>query len=160
MPIPRIYAPEVCPLDGYDSLSIAVLQNSTDADMADWNNGGLGGIDCPKCAKLRAPKVVRGRRAKAPAVNPQASSPAIYCADCQKARSRFGTALVAFFGTNSGDMDFSTPSAALVTMDRDDLPAEIVMWLFLLPQTVRARRFGDLEKNLLSSLTTPTTPRS
>ena len=160
MPIPRIYAPEVCPLEGYADHSIAVLQNSTDADMAAWNAGNLGVPDCPACAKLSVPKVVRGRRAKTPTPISHPPSPMVYCPRCAKTRATYGPALVTFFGANTLDLDFSTPEVALATLDRDDIPAEIVMWLMLLPGTVRARRFGDLEKNLLSSLTTPTPPRS
>ncbi len=151
MPIPRIYADEACPLEDYESFGIRVLQNSTDAEWRDWLLGNLGTPDCAACAALRQPRATRGKRGK-PAEGP---NPAAYCPACQEARERFGRAGHAFFGPGTPDLDFSSPHAALVTLERDDLPSELLMWLMLLPGAVRGRRAEQLAGNLTRSLMSP-----
>jgi hypothetical protein len=150
--ITPIYVEETCPLEGYEELSVHVLANSTVRQFEGWRSGHLGGTDCPQCAKLSAPKVVRGRRAKAPAANPQASSSTVYCPACTAARAAFGQAVVAFYGPTLLGHDVSTPDAALALFDSDDLlPSEIVIWLQLVPGAVRNRRQETLLGNLISS---------
>jgi hypothetical protein len=152
MPIPRIYADETCPLEDYESFKLRVLQNSTDAEWRDWLQGGLGTPDCPDCAALRQPPVARGKRSKQPT---QAPNPAAYCPTCTEARVRFGRAGHAFFGPGTPDLDFSGPEAALATLERDDLPSELLMWLTLLPGVVRSRRAEQVAGNLTRSLMSP-----
>jgi hypothetical protein len=153
MSIPRVYVNEECPLEGYEALSVRVLANSTDADMALWNRGNLGVPGCAECAKAQRPP--RGKRAAAKAA--AAPAPEARCPRCTAAREAFGQALMRFFDGRVLDEPIATSASALALFDRDDIPAELVMWLFLLPQVVRTRRFEALEKNLYGSLTTPRT---
>ena len=154
MPIPRIYVQEPCPLDGYEELSVRVLANSTDAEWRAWAGAHIGIPGCEACKKLSAPPVRRGRRNKtAPA--PAADGPR-YCQACTAARQAYGQSIVTFYGPELCGHDVSTPAAALSLFDADDLlPSEIVIWLQLVPSTVRERRQESLLGNLISSSTTP-----
>lgn len=155
MPIPRIYINEPCPLEGYEDLTVRVLANSTDAEWRQWSLGNLGVPGCEQCAKLRAPKVARGKRraenAPAPAPDPNA-----FCPSCQAARQAYGQSIVTFYGPTLLEHDVSSPDRALDLFDRDDaLPAELVIWLQIVPSRVRERRQEQLLGNWTSSSTTP-----
>jgi hypothetical protein len=151
MSINPIYVQEVCPLEGYEALSVRVLANSTDKEWRQWAAGNLGLHGCEQCAKLNAPKVARGRRAKAPAPSQEPVAP-IYCPSCTAARNAYGQAIATFYGPTLLEHDVSTPAQALALLDRDDaLPSELVIWLQLVPSAVRQRRQETLLGNLISS---------
>ena len=158
MPIPRIHRTEVCPLEGYETLSVRLLVNPTGAEYADWTAGNLGLPECADCAALRTKPVPRGRRAR-PA-EPDADAPLIYCPRCTASRERFGRAAVALYGPRLLDMPCATPAEALALLGSDQLPGELLIWLMLLPESVIARRQDDLIKNLNGSATTPARSQS
>jgi hypothetical protein len=152
--IPRIHVDEICPLEGYEQLSVRVLANATDAEWRSWCDGNLGMPGCEACAKLNVPAVPRGKH-KTEAAPAPASAPR-YCPACTQARAQFGQALVTLYGPTLLGEDVSTPEAALALFDRDDaLPSEIVIWLQLAPGTVRSRRTETLLGNLTRSSTSP-----
>lgn len=144
-----IYSDETCPLDGYDGTAVRVLANSSDRQWQQWRAGHLGQPDCPACAKLANP-TPRGRKAARPA-----PAQPVYCQRCAAARAAYGQAIVTFYGPELLSHDVSTPEAALALFDSDDLlPSEIVIWLQILPGTVRSRRQETLLGNLIGSATT------
>jgi hypothetical protein len=132
-----IYKAEACPLEGYEDVTIEVLQNASNADMNRWLEGNLGTPGCDACQALRADA---------------GADPKARCATCAAARATFGAALVRFFRTPVGvPLAVSTPAAALATLDDEDLPTDLLTWLLLLPNAVRTRRLDELQKNLRSS---------
>ena len=125
---PRIYENQTCPLDGYEAYTFRVLVNPTGAEKTDWFYGNLGTEGCAACAALDG-----------------------YCPECQTARERMGRAAVAFYGqTKVAGFDFSTPEAALATLAQDDLPDELLAWLYMLPSALWTARSDDLKKRLTS----------
>jgi hypothetical protein len=150
--IPRIHVDETCPLEGYEALTVRVLANATDADWRGWCEGNLGTPGCAACKALNVPPVLRGKH-KAEAASIAAPS---FCPVCAQARAQFGQAIVTLYGPTLLGEDVSTPEAALALFDRDDaLPSEIVIWLQLVPGTVRNHRTETLLGNLTGSATTP-----
>jgi hypothetical protein len=140
---PRIYEDAKCPLDGYEALSFRVLVNPTGAEKNDWALGHMGIDGCEACAKLGTP---RGK---------QGSSSKKYCPACTEARDRMGRSAVAVYGPSQvPGFDFGTPESALATFGQADLPDELLLWLYMLPQALWAARNDDIKKKLTSFLTT------
>lgn len=134
--IPRIFVDEPCPLEGYGDLAVRVLANASDAAWRQWATGSLGTPGCPDCAALPD-----GQR----------------CPACTAARTLYGQAIVTLYGPTLLGHDVSTPEAALALFDDDAaLPSELVIWLQLVPGTVRQRRTEALLPNLTGSATTRT----
>lgn len=130
---PRLYDNQSCPLDGYEALTFRVLLNPTGAEKTDWFHGHLGIDDCAACAAL---------------------GDGVYCADCALARERMGRAAVSIYGKSQvAGFDFTTPDAALATLAQEDIPDELLSWLFLLPGTLWSARSDDLKKKLRSPST-------
>jgi hypothetical protein len=147
-PFPRIYSDQPCPLDGYEGYSFRVLLNPTGQEKTDWMQGNLGIEDCDDCAKLGTP---RGKQAS------DAPQSKRYCARCQGLRAQLGRATVAVYGTSHAEgFDFSTPESALATFSQDDLPDELLRWLYMLPAALWVARVDDLKKKLPTSLASPT----
>lgn len=145
--IPRIYRDEACPLEGYEGVSVRVLQNASDADMKLWHAGNLGQPSCADCAAART------EAQEAAAAQAQGD---VYCLSCAAARATFGEALARFYEGGQGtELDFTSPEAALASLDSRELPTELAYWLLMLPAAVRERRYAELEKNYRSSSTTP-----
>ncbi len=112
---PSLYENVTCPLDGYDAITVRVLVNPTGSVKNDWVFGHLGDLSCPECGM---------------GTDAYASDPRAYCPTCTQARQRFGRAFSAAYGeTRSAGLEFSTPEAALATLDSDALPDEFVSWL-------------------------------
>ncbi len=152
MSIPRITVDEPCPLDDYGGLSVRVLANSTDAAWKTWTAGTLGTPGCVHCAALWPTP------ADPPPTDPEPTpGERRFCPACTAARAAFGRSIVTFYGPTLLAHDVSTPERALALFDADDLlPSEIVIWLQLVPGTVRNRRQDALLSFLTSSSTTPT----
>lgn len=145
MAFPRLYDDQTCPIAGYEGYALRVLVNPTGAEKTDWALGHLGIDGCAECAKLQP---IAGT-SKTP-------TPRRWCAACAEARARLGRAAVAVFGTSHTEgFDFSTPENALATFAQD-MPDELLAWLYMLPASLWAARSDDLKKKLLPSLTTPT----
>ncbi len=126
MPFPRLYDDLTCPLVGYEGYSFRVLLNPTGQEKTDWARGHLGVEGCAECALER---------------------PGTYCADCSAARDRMGRAAVAIYGTSHTEgFDFSTPESSLATFAMDDLPDELLAWLYTLPINLWAARSESLKK--------------
>lgn len=140
---PRIYTDEPCPLDGYEGYRFRVLANPTGAEKTDWSLGHLGRDGCADCAELGTLTSKQGDATKT------------YCADCQEGRDRLGRASVAIYGTSHVEgFDFSTPEASLATFSQADIPDELLLWLYMLPQALWAARGEDVKKKLPRSLGT------
>jgi hypothetical protein len=149
MPLPRVYATEACPLEGYEALTVRVLANATDGEWKAWAAGNLGTPGCEACQKLSTPPVQRGKKT-APLVPVEPVRR--YCPACEAARAAYAQSIVLFYGPTLLGEDVSTPEAALALFDRDDaLPSEIVIWLELLPGAVRNARAESLLGNLTRS---------
>jgi len=132
---PRLYTTEECPIPGYEGFTFRVLLNPTGQEKTDWAFGHLGLENCPECAKLQ-----------------EAGAPKRYCAACAAARAQLGRAAVAVYGTSQvAGLDFSTPEASLASFGMDDLPDELLAWLYLLPAALWATRSDDLKKRLPGS---------
>lgn len=70
-------------------------------------------------------------------------------------RTAYGRALHAFYGTSeTAGLDFSTPEAALATIERDDVPDELVWWLLSLPDHIVERRRTLIREQLPKSFAT------
>jgi hypothetical protein len=70
-------------------------------------------------------------------------------------RAKLGRALHALYGTTRADVwDFTSPETALTTIERDDVPEEVIEWLLLLPGTVKQHRQALLVKELPTSYAT------
>jgi len=134
---PRIYTDQPCPLDGYEGYSFRVLANPTGAEKTDWALGHLGAQGCADCARLGT---VRGKGLR---------EPKRYCEACTTARAQLGRSAVAIYGTSRVDgFDFSNPEAALASFSMDDLPDELLAWLYMLPTALWAARSEDVKKKL------------
>lgn len=156
MGIPRIYVDEPCALDGYDSLSVRVLANSTEAEWRLWATGNLGTPDCAECAKLPAKTREDKEEEELGPLRAPSRPSREYCAACTAARAAFGQSIVTFYGPTLLEHDVSTEAAALALFDDDTaLPGEIVIWLQLVPGVVRNRRQEALLGNLIPFSTTP-----
>lgn len=139
MSFPRIYTEETCTLDGYSGYTFRVLVNPTGRDRDDWAFGGLGGGDCTACAALNAER--------------ETDAAPLYCEACTKARMRLGRAAHAIFGESSVDgLDFSSEAAALATFGSDDVPDELLGWLYRVPLYLWLKRGEDMKKKLPLSL--------
>jgi hypothetical protein len=154
---PRIYEDASCPLDGYEGYTFRLLCNPTAAEKTDWIMGHLGTDGCADCARSREQGTgdrQQGRKRDSEAV-PSGLSPVAYCAACQEARLRLGRGAVAVYGTSHVEgFDFSTPDASLATFELPDLPDELLLWLYMLPQALWAARQEDVKKKLPRSLAT------
>jgi hypothetical protein len=138
MNFPRIYVQEDLPA-GYDG-SLRVLANLTTREVEQWYAAGLGTPGCVECAKLRT------RPADAP------DPVLVYCPACTSARQSFGELASLIYGPKLLGEDVSTGDRALAFFDNDDaLPAELVAWLFVLPDSIRLRRTETIRKNARSS---------
>jgi hypothetical protein len=116
---PRIHEDATCPLPGYE--------------------GHLGISGCADCARLGT------QRGKAAKEQPERR----YCAACQEARERMARASMAIFGDSRVDgFDFSSPAASLATFERDDLPDELLLWLYMLPAELWAARIEAMRTKL------------
>jgi hypothetical protein len=132
---PRLYTTEACPLDGYEALSFRVLLNPTGAEKEDWAFGHVGITGCADCQAAR-----NGAGKK---------TGQVYCATCTEARARFGRALVTVYGTSAvAGFDFSSPDAALQTIEAADIPDELLGWLYTMPGAVWQQRRDDIAKKL------------
>lgn len=128
MNFPRIYVDEPLPA-GYDG-SVRVLANLTTKELMAWFGANLGIPGCPDCANAED-----GR-----------------CATCAAARAAFGASITLIYGPTLLGEDVSTPDKALAVFDNDDaLPAELVAWLYVLPDAIRERRVTTIRKNARSS---------
>jgi hypothetical protein len=135
---PRIHEDATCPLSGYEGYTFRVLANPTGSEKQDWSLGHLGIAGCPDCARLGTQ---RGKAAK--------EMERRYCAACQEARDRMARASMAIFGDSRVDgFDFSSPAASLATFERDDLPDELLLWLYMLPAELWAARIEAMKKQL------------
>jgi hypothetical protein len=135
---PRIHEDATCPLPGYEGYTFRVLANPTGSEKQDWSLGHLGIAGCPDCVRLGTP---RGKAAK--------EQERRYCAACQEARERMARASMAIFGDSRVDgFDFSSPAASLATFERDDLPDELLLWLYMLPAELWAARIEAMKKQL------------
>jgi hypothetical protein len=140
---PRIYDNVSCPLDDYEGYSFRVLLNPTRAEIDDWHLGHPGTEGCADCAKL---STARGK---------QGSATKKYCEACTEARDRLGRGAVAVYGTSHVDgLDFSTPESSLATLSQADLPNELLLWLYMLPDALWVARTEDMKKKLPRSLET------
>lgn len=127
---PRLYADEACPLPGYEGYVFRLLLNPTQAEINDWQLGALGGVTsgCADCTATT------------------------YCDRCQGLRARMGRAAVAIYGTSHVEgFDFSTPDASLATFSMPELPNELLLWLYQVPDARWMARQKDVEKKLRSS---------
>ncbi len=142
MPIPRIYKEQTCDLEGYEELSVRLLMNPTGRELRDWQEASLGTPDCKECQALR-----EGTGADS----------AVYCPSCTAERERKGRAAVVLFGPTLLERPCTTVAEALAILDSEDYPAEIIWWLFVLPDKAISARQKELMGNLLGSATTPNT---
>lgn len=126
MAFPAIYKDdEKCPLEGYDGYAFRVLVNPSGDQLDDLRLGHLGGSDCSDCTEQTR------------------------CPRCAEARMRYGRAMVAFFGQSKvKDFDFSTPEAALASLEQPGLPDEFLYWLLHLPEALFKSRRAELKKKL------------
>lgn len=145
MAFERIYQDEACPI--YVGYTLHVLANPTGAEKNDWWYGHLGLRNCPGCQTARS---------LATQADVQVDTSDVYCPGCSEARDRRGRAAVAIFGqSHMADFDFSTVSAALTTLSRQDVPDDFMAWIYMLPGAVWDTRTEQLKKTLTSpSLTT------
>ncbi len=133
---PRLYDNATCPLPGYEAFTFRVLLNPTGAEKEDWAFGNLGNPICQECQALRT----------------ESKDQAVYCGGCMEARTRFGRALLALFGESQvKGFDFSSAAAALASLEQDDVPDELMAWIYLLPQSLWYARSEDLKKKLFGS---------
>lgn len=153
MPIPRIYKPQECLLEGYEGLTVRLLVNPTGRELSDWQLGGLGLPGCTDCERLNTPKAARGKKAQ-PAPAPAKRQ---YCDTCATLRSRKARACVALYGPSLLDRPCTTEAEALTILDDDDIPTEVFVWLMLLPDQVVNARMEQLRPNSPGSVTTPST---
>lgn len=153
MPIPRIYKPQPCPLEGYEALSVRLLVNPTGRELSDWQLGTLGLPGCTDCEALNAPTVARGKKAQ-PAEAPAEWQ---YCPTCATLRSRKARACVALYGPTLLGRPCTTEAEALAILDDDDIPTEVFVWLLLLPEQVVNARMEQLRPNSPGSATTRST---
>jgi hypothetical protein len=136
---PRIHEDATCPLPGYEGYTFRVLANPTGSEKQDWSLGHLGISGCADCARLGT------QRGKAAKEQPERR----YCAACQEARERMARASMAIFGDSRVDgFDFSSPAASLATFERDDLPDELLLWLYMLPAELWAARIEAMRTKL------------
>ena len=137
---PRIYENQTCPLPGYEAMTFRVLINPTGAEKTDWARGHLGRTDCADCQAAR-----------------NGTGEQIFCVGCSLARDQMGRSSVAVYGQSQvAGFDFTTPAASLATFAQDDLPDELLAWLYLLPGSLWQARSDDLAKKLDSSSRTAT----
>lgn len=138
MNFPRIYVQEDMPA-GYDG-SVRVLANLTTKEVERWYAAGLGTPGCGACAEVR----IRPADAPDPVL--------VYCPACTSKRAAFGELASLIYGPKLLGEDVSTPDLALAFFDNDEaLPAELVSWLFILPDSLRLRRTETIRKNARSS---------
>jgi len=138
----RAYVDETCPLDGYGDLSVRVMASATDREWRAWAESNLGDPNCEACLALN-----QTDEQASPSPPPSAGA-RTYCETHQAARQKFGQSIVLLYGPRLLDHDIATPEQALALFDDDDaLPAELVVWLFMLPRLVRERRIGSLAPN-------------
>jgi hypothetical protein len=137
MQFPRIYIDEPLPT-GYSG-SIKILANLTTNEVQRWFAANLGTPGCEKCAALRT------RPADVP------DPVLVYCPACTAARQSFGELASLIYGPSLLGEDVSTPEKALLFFDNDDAPAELIAWLFILPDSLRIRRTDLIRKNAVSS---------
>lgn len=129
---PTIYENVTCPLEGYEGVTVRVLANPLGSTINDWVYGHLGVPFCPDC------EATTGDRATT-----------VYCPSCQQARERFGRALSAAYAeSRAPGLDFSTPEAALATIDGDNVPDEFVAWLLSFAPALWKERKDTIKKKL------------
>lgn len=133
-----IYQTRACDLPGYGDLAVVVLANPTNKQWANFLDGGLDASHLLERADNETNEAWEQRRATNRA----------------ERREQLGQGLVALYGGKTfGPLDFSTPQAAIATIEHDDLPDEIVQWLMELPITVRRERIEAMQKKLRRPLT-------
>jgi hypothetical protein len=136
-----IYEAATCPLPGYDDLTVQVLVNPTNKQWSYFLDGGL-----------EASALLEQREGESATDWTQRQQE-----NRTYRREKLGQALCEIFNRRAyGDLDFSTPAAALTTVEHEDMPDEIVMWLMELPITVRNARIEAMQKKLRSPSTVAT----
>jgi hypothetical protein len=129
----QIFEKAECPLPGYEGLAVQVLANPTGKEWREFLTGGTGAdplltradgeIDADWAARVDASRTAR--------------------------RAQFGAILSTLYGKQAyGPLDFTTTEAALATVEHDDLPDEIVLWLLEVPITVHDQRIEAMQKKL------------
>ena len=131
----QVYGNFTCPLD--ESIVVRLLLNPTGAVKQDWVAGRI--VGCAKC------------------VHAEDGAITTYCADCTATRERMGRAWSAVYGeTTTHGLVFAPPEAVIPTLTSDEMPDEIVAWLFALPGAVWDDRIAQIEKKLPGSSPTGT----
>lgn len=121
MRFPRVYRDLPVEMEGYEGVSFNVLSNPTNRELEDFLN--------TRSAEYEEVEEAR-----------------------EQGRETFGNLLHLFFGKSVVDsFDFSSPSAALATVESDDLPMDIKFWLKQAPLVALRRYQDDVRSNLFPS---------
>jgi hypothetical protein len=139
---------------GYsDSPVVRVLANPTNAVYEDYLRGGTEAT--PGEVQQRALHEEVLVLSTATDIDRERSQAAITTLDerLKERRDRLGRAFHTFFGTTDpkSGFDFTSPETALQTIERDDLPRDVINWLWKLPNAAVNHRNDLLIKTVGAS---------
>jgi hypothetical protein len=141
---------------GYDprDWAVDVLLNPSRATLRDWRDGGTDYAEGQQQVIGYNRIIIENTSDDAERAAAQQRIDEIEAERVER-RAKLGRALHAFYGTTpAGRWDFSSPEAALATIERDDIPEEVITWVLLLPHAVSQRRQDLIVKKLHASFET------
>ncbi len=146
------------PIPGYHAVTFQVLLNPSRTVLELFDQGGFS-ADASETATLHALRSLIENNATATKDRKtyQARLQELE-GDIAARQERMGSALHALFGTStplvvetdggSVTLDFTSPAAALATMENKDLPDELAFWLAQLPLEIPQTRRRFVAENL------------
>ncbi len=149
--IANLYDDATPPIPGYEGVKLRVLLNPPRAILEDFDHGGFSATEHERAAMQACRTIVDDKATTAKDRRTYQARLDELERDIAERQQRMGRALHTLFGTSEPltlelqdgtvTIDFTTPAAALATMEEQACPDELAYWLAALPTEIpRARR--------------------